>query len=98
MDGVRLGIGLLARLVFWFCVWDIVLNAVTQAISAKDYVLAFFEVVAFPLTYMLYPLLQPASGNAWPWGDGHTLIPVLIVGLLAYPVSTLVGRLEPVDV
>lgn len=97
MATLRLSAGLLARGVFWLCVWGIVLNAVTQAISARDYLFAFFELVAFPLTYFLYPFLQPTAGNAWPWADGHTLIPVLIVGVLAYPVSTVVGGLEPVD-
>lgn len=97
MVTVRSWLGLIARCVFWLCVTDIVLNAITQAISAKEYFVAFVEVVAFPLTYFLYPFLQPGSGNAWPWADGHTLIPVLIVGTLAYPVSTFVGGLRPVD-
>lgn len=97
MDGVRVMVGLLARGLFWLCVWDIVLNAVTQAISAHQYVLAFVEVAGFPLTYFLYPFLQPAFGNAWPWAEGSTLIPVLIVGAIAYPVSTVFGGLKPVD-
>jgi len=86
-----------ARGVFWLCVWDIVVNAITQAVSAKQYVLAAFELIGFPATYLLYPFLQPHGGNAWPWAEGHTLIPVLVGGVIAYPVSTLIGRLAPVE-
>jgi hypothetical protein len=90
-------VGLLARAVFWLCIGDIVVNAVSQAISAHQYVLAFFELGFFPATYLLYPFLQPDTGNAWPWAEGHTLIPILIVGVLAYPISTLIGGLEPIE-
>ena len=82
---------------FWLCVLNIVGNGITQAISDKQYGLAFFEAAGFPLTYLLYPFLQPDAGNARPWADGHTLIPVLIAGVLAYPISTIIGGLEPVD-
>lgn len=82
---------------FWLCVLDIAANAVTQAVSSKEYVLTVFEVVGFPATYVLYPFLQPHAGNAWPWTDGHTLIPVLVLGVIAYPVSTLIGRMDPVQ-
>jgi len=90
-------IGLLARAVFWICAWDIVVNAVTQAIGAHQYIFAVIELGAFPATYLLYPFLQPTVGNAWPWAGGHTLIPVLVLSLIAYPISTLVGGLKPVD-
>lgn len=65
--------------------------------SAKQYLLAVIELGGFPATYLLYPFLQPHAGNAWPWPEGHTLIPVLIVSVIAYPVSTFIGRLEPID-
>lgn len=97
MDAVRVSIGLLARGVFWVGVWLIVGNALAQAITDHQYVLAFFELAGFPLTFLLYPFLQPALGNAWPWADGHTLIPVLVAAVVAYPISTFVGGLEPVD-
>jgi hypothetical protein len=90
-------VGLLARALVWLCIWDIVVNAVVQAISAHQYVLALFEVGFFPATYFLYPFLQPSTGNAWPWTEGHTLIPILIVGVLAYPISTFIGGLEPIE-
>lgn len=97
MDSARIIIGLLARAVFWAGFLLIVGNAVLQAIADDQWVLAFFEVAAFPLTFLLYPFLQPEFGNAWPWTDGHTLIPVLVTALVAYPISTLVGGLDPVD-
>lgn len=97
MDDTRTLIGYLARGLFWLCVLDIVVNAATQAFSTKQYVLAVFELVGFPATYLLYPFLQPHGGHAWPWAGGHTLIPVLVVGVIAYPVSTFIGRLAPVD-
>jgi hypothetical protein len=97
MDTARSIMGVIARALFWLCVLDIVANAVTQAVSSKQCVLGVFEVVGFPATYVLYPFLQPPAGNAWPWADGHTLIPVLVLGVIAYPVSTLIGRMDPVQ-
>jgi hypothetical protein len=85
------------RGLFWVCVLDIVGNAVAQTISAHEYVLAFFAAGFFPATYLLYPFLQPATGDAWPWAAGHTLIPVLVLSVIAYPVSTIVGGLRPVE-
>jgi hypothetical protein len=96
VDAVRVSIGLLARGVFWACVWLVVGNALAQAVRDEQYVLASFELAGFPLTFLLYPFLQPAVGNAWPWADGHTLILVLVAAVVAYPISTFVGGPEPV--
>jgi hypothetical protein len=96
MARTRSIIGLVARGLFWLCALVIAANAVTQSISTKDYALAVLEVVGFPATYVLYPFLQPSSGHAWPWDAGHTLIPVLIVGVIAYPVSTVIGGLRAI--
>ena len=97
MAAARLTVGLLPRALFWHYVVGSVGNAITKASRAKQYALAFFEAAGFPVTYLLYPLLQADSGNAWLWADGHTLIPVLVAGVLAYPVSTIIGGVEPVD-
>ena len=41
MDGARALVGMFARGVFWLCVWDIVVNAITQAVSAKQYAVSY---------------------------------------------------------
>jgi len=97
LDYARLGIGLLARATFWLCLWFIVGNAAVQAVKNDDWLLAILEVSFFPATFVIYPFAAHADAMAWPLAEGTTLIPFLAAALIAYPISTLVGGLEPVD-
>lgn len=96
-EKVRFVIGIAARGVFWVCFWFILLNAVVQTVKDGQYFLAFIELAVFPLTVFVYPFVADAGALAWPLEAGTSLIPALITMLIAYPVSTFVGGLPPVD-
>lgn len=91
---MRLGIGLTARGVFWLCLWFIVANAVAQAIADGQWVIALFAAGLIPLTFVAYPFIGP---GAWPFTTSGALFVALGAALIAYPISTLVGGLDPVD-
>jgi len=97
LDWTRLGIGLAARGIFWLCFVLIVGNAVVQAIADDEWVLAVFEVAFFPLTFLIYPFAADPLAQAWPLADGTNLIPFLVAAVVAYPISTFVGGLPPVE-
>lgn len=97
IDYMRAGVGLVARFVFWICVWFIVGNAVAQAITDGSWVLAFLELALFPLTFLVYPFVADPFALAWPFADGTNLVPFLVAALIAYPISTVIGGLDPVD-
>lgn len=97
IDYIRVGVGLVARIVFWICVWFIVGNAIAQAIADTSWVLAFVELALFPLTFLIYPFVAAPFALAWPFADGTNLVPFLVAALIAYPISTVVGGLDPVD-
>ena len=97
MLAARLTIGVLARGVMWACLWFIVGNAVAQCIHNSDWVLAFLALALFPLTFFIYPFAASPTDSAWPVGDDTALIVALAVALIAYPISTFVGGLDPVD-
>lgn len=97
VEKLRLAVGLLARGVFWLCFVFILGNAVFQAIDDAAILTAIIELVFFPLTVILYPFAAHAHAMAWPFADGTSLIPALVVMVVAYPVSTFVGGLPPVE-
>ena len=88
-------IGLFARLIFWVMVFLVVGNAVAQALSDGSVFGALVTVVLFPLTFLIYPFISPDGASAWPMADGSSLIIFLVIGAIAYPISTIVGGLEP---
>ena len=92
-----LAIGIPARLVFWSCFLIIVGNAVVNYWSAGDAGLAVAAVVLAPFTYFIYPFAADSAHQLWPFGDSVSLVVVLIVGAVAYPVSTIAGGLDPVE-
>jgi hypothetical protein len=96
LDWVRFIIGLIARGVMWACVIFIVGNAVVWTWNESAGLVAIAEAILFPLTFFIYPFVAEADATAWPLEDGTSFIPFLIVAVIAYPISTLVGGLRTV--
>jgi hypothetical protein len=80
----------------WACIIFIVGNAAAQAWSEGAYIGAVVEAVFFPFTFFIYPFAAEASAQAWPLEDGTSFIPFLIVAVVAYPISTLIGGMRTV--
>ncbi len=97
LDWARVVIGLGARGVFWACLLFIVGNAVAQAIRDGEWLLALIELAALPLTFLIYPFAATDGAMAWPLADGTSMIPFLGAAAIAYPISTFVGGLDPVE-
>ena len=95
MMGIRIFVGIVARLVFWVMVILIVGNAVAHLVSEGSIIGAFFAVVLLPLTVLIYPFVSPEGASAWPMAGGSSLIPLLVVAVIAYPISTFIGGLDP---
>ncbi len=74
----------------------IVGNCVAQAISVDHWGTAIGALVVLPLTFFVYPFVSPEGAIAFPFADGASLIGVLIIGLIAYPISTFVGGFDPI--
>lgn len=96
MTGLRIIIGLGARMVFWVMVWLIVGNAVAQAIADGAIFAAVLAVLLLPFTVFLYPFFAPDEASAWPLADGSSLVVFLVAAAIAYPISTLVGGMDSV--
>lgn len=97
MTSLRVTIGAFARVLFWACLVFIVGNAVAQALSETHWITAVAEIGFFPITYLVYPFAANAHAIAWPLADGTSFVPALIIGVVAYPVSTFVGGLGAVE-
>ncbi|MDI6891520.1 MAG: hypothetical protein QMD08_00775 [Actinomycetota bacterium] len=81
---MRILIGLLGRLVFWVGLIVIVGHGALASYRAGDLVMAILKVVFFPFTFLLYPWF---AGLWW----------LFLVSMVGYWLSTIVGRMEPVD-
>ena len=77
-------VGFFGRIVFWIGITFILLNAFYYTYLSGNYFLLFFEIILYPLTYLIYPLY---SGLWW----------LLIISLLGYWASTFIGNMEPVE-
>jgi len=89
MDSTRLLIGLIARAVTWLGVALIVGDAVVNLFQDGRAALGVAAAILFPVTFFV-----------WPWTHhafGVSLIIVFVVTVIAYPISTFVGRLPPID-
>jgi len=75
----------------------IVGNALLGSAQAHSWGDVVGEAVAFPIVFFLHPFMASPDAVAWPFADGTSFIPALVVALIAYPVSTVVGGLDPVD-
>lgn len=85
---MRLLIGLVARALFWVGLGVIVIDAVVELWNRGDGALAVAAAIFFPVTFIV-----------WPWTHeafGYPLWIVLVAAVIAYPISTFVGGLEPV--
>lgn len=82
-------------MVFWAMVILIVGNAVVHLISEGSIVGAVFAIVLTPLTFLIYPFVSPEGASAWPMAAGSSLVPLLVVAVIAYPISTFIGGLDP---
>lgn len=97
LTAARLLVGIAARVIFFACLLFIVGNAVYGSVRANDYLSALAELAFFPVTFLLHPFMASPNAVAWPFEAGTSFIPALVVALIAYPVSTLIGGLKPVD-
>lgn len=95
MTTLRVFVGVVARIIFWAMVLLVVGNAVAHLISEGSVIGAIFAVVLLPLTFIVYPFISPEGASAWPMAEGSSLIPLLVIAVIAYPISTFVGGLEP---
>lgn len=85
---MRLLIFLIGRAIFSVCVAIIVVDAVRQLGDRGDEALAVAAAIFFPITFLV-----------WPWTHeafGYPLWILIVIAIVAYSISTFVGRLEPV--
>jgi hypothetical protein len=97
VEKLRITIGIAARGVLWLCFFFILGNAVFQAIDEGAILTAVIELAFFPLTVLIYPFAAHPDALAWPLAQGTSLVPALIVMVVAYPISTFVGGLPAVE-
>jgi len=81
----------LAGAVWYLGATMIVLNAIAQAIREEEWGLAILELAAMPLTYFIYPFAAGDDSLAWPLAEGSSLVPVLLVSLVAFPLHNFTG-------
>lgn len=94
---MRIIIGGIARLVFFACAAIIVGNAVVNCFQDGNVGMGIAAIVALPITFFVYPFVVPESHTLWPFGDDVSMVAILVVALIAYPISTFVGGHDPVD-
>jgi hypothetical protein len=73
-----------ARIVFVAALVFIVGNALADSIADEQWGWGVAEVLAFPLTFLLHPVLAGEGASAWPLADRVALPVALAVALLAY--------------
>jgi len=81
---MRITVGYLSRTIFWITALMIILSAVLNLVTEHKYYYAIFAVIFFPITYFYYPF---AADKLW----------LLVVSMLSYIISTLIGKMNPVD-
>lgn len=92
MGAIRVTVGVVARVVFWVALALIVVDAVAELWKRGDAPLAVAAAAFFPVTVFVWPLAETGAAVF-----GLTCWWLLIVCIVAYPISTFVGGLEPVD-
>lgn len=81
---MRIVIGLIGRLVFWIGLIVIVGHAALASYRAGEMGMVILKVVLFPLTFLIYPWF---SGLWW----------LFLLSMVGYWLSTIVGKMAPVD-
>ncbi len=85
---LRVFIGIVARIITWVAIAIIVIDAVVSLWQDGNYILSVLAAILFPATVFI-----------WPWTHslwGVSLIIVFAIAVVAYPISTFVGRLPPI--
>ena len=86
---MRILAGLLARAVFWAAVGVIVVDAALTLWRNGRQALAVAAAILFPITILV-----------WPWTHeafGYPLWLAFVIAAVAYPISTFIGGLPPID-
>jgi len=86
---MRLLIGVVARAIVWICFAVIVGDAVVTLFHRGKPVLGVLAAIVFPATILIWPWTHDAFG----W----SLIVFFVIAVVAYPISTFVGGLRPID-
>src|SRR4051812_22562236 len=89
---MRLAIGVVSRIIVYVCFGLLIGDAVVTEWRHQNYVLSVLALIFFPATIFLWPLTH--------LGDtvfGVKLWLLFVISLVAYPISTLVGGLSPID-
>lgn len=86
---MRRFVGVIARAIVWICFAVIVGDAVVTLFHRGNGVLGVLAAIFFPITVFV-----------WPWTHrafGMSLIVFFVVAAVAYPISTFIGGLRPID-
>lgn len=59
-------------------------NALAWAFNERDPVLVLGEVFLWPLVLVVWPFVAPDDSYAWPFAPGTSLIPFMVVMVLAF--------------
>jgi hypothetical protein len=89
---MRTGIGVLARLAFWAAVVMIVVDATTTLFDRSEGALGVAAVVLFPITIIVWPVKHHEYTVI-----GFAMWQLLLIAVIAYPISTIIGRLPSID-
>lgn len=81
---MRILLGIAGRIVFWLGLIYIVGSAALHFYLSGKLGYAIASIVLFPLTYMIFP---------WFFGLWY----IWIISIIGYWVSTVIGRIEPVE-
>jgi len=86
---MRLAVGVSARAIWFVAMVAVYVDALVVLAKRPNWGLFFGALIAFPITILV-----------WPWKHTAFGVPLWIVGvvmLVAYPISTFVGGLDPVE-
>ena len=86
---MRLLVGLIARALVWAAFALIVGDALITLWDRGEYALAVAAAILFPITIFLWPWTHQAFGHPLWWA--------FVIAAVAYPISTFVGGLPPID-
>lgn len=84
LEVIRVTVGWALRLAAMATLSFIYFNAIAQAIADKEWLLFIGEVIIWPLVPFLYPFLAPEGHFAWPFADGTSFVPALVVMVVTW--------------
>lgn len=89
---MRSTVGVLARAAFWVAVLMIVIDAVNTLWSRGNRPLSVAALVFFPITLFAWPIKHHEYTSL-----GISMWQLLLAAMIAYPISTIIGRLPSID-